>query len=241
MALGQPMFAMGMAAFAATNAHAQNVDATASQGGGPGSFEFSSSIAVVSDYRGRGVSYSEDSLAVQGALDVAEPSGWSAGLWTSTIGEIAEADFEIDIYAARTFELGPAEVTLGATALVFPEGDNWDYGEAQANVALAMGPVDTNLSVNYAWEQTNLADEDNLYVGLKGTTPVGRLAGAPISLSGNVGYEEGAFAIEGTKVDWSLSVTAEVESIEFGVSYVDNDLDGDLGEPAWVFSISRSF
>lgn len=240
MALVQPVFAAGMAALAATNAHAQNADAATSQTGF-GSFEFSSSFAVVSDYRGRGVSYSEDSLAVQGALDVAEPSGWSAGLWTSTIGEFSEADFELDIYAARTFALGSSELTLGATAFVFPEGDNWDYGEAQASLSQAIGPVDATLSINYAWEQANLADEDDLYVALKVITPIGSVGGAPISLSGSIGYEEGAFAIEDDKVDWSLSVTAEVERIEFGVSFVDSDLEGDRGEPAWVFSISRSF
>ena len=44
-----------------------------------------------------------------------------------------------------------------------------------------------------------------------------------------------------TKLDWSLGVTAEIEGTEFGLAYVDNDLDDHRGEAGLVFSITRRF
>ena len=73
------------------------------------------------------------------------------------------------------------------------------------------------------------------------TSPLGRLWGAPLSLGGSIGYEEGPFAIQGEKLDFSLSLTAEIEEIAFAVSYVDNKLQGAEGHAAWIFSISRTF
>ena len=241
MAVVQPVFAAGMAALAATGANAQTIDQAPIDDGIFGPFELSSNIALVSDYRGRGVSYTDNSIAIQGGVDIVEPSGWSAGVWASTIGDATNADFEIDLYAARSFAVGPVEMSFGAAAYVFPEGDDWDFVDVQANIAVAIGPIDTTLSVNYAWEQENLGDEDDIYVALNGTTPIGTLGGVPLSLGGSVGFEEGAFAIEDAKLDWSLSVTAEIEEIAFSVSYIDTDLHGDLGEPGLVFSIARTF
>lgn len=241
MAVVQPVFAAGLAALAATGANAQTIDQAPVDDAIFAPFELSSNIALVSDYRGRGVSYTDDSIAFQGGVDIVEASGWSAGVWASTIGDVANADFEIDLYAARSFAVGPVEVSFGAGVYVFPEGDNWDFADVQASMAVAIGPIDTTLSVNYAWEQENLGDEDDIYIALNGTTPIGALSGVPLSLGGSIGYEEGAFAIEEAKLDWSLSVTAAIEEIAFSVSYVDTDLRGDLGEPGLVFSIARTF
>lgn len=237
MTVLRPVFAAGVAAFAASNAHAQ-VAAIA-----PTSVpcEFSSNLALVSDYRGRGVSYSDGSAAIQGGFDVFGSSGWSIGTWASTIDEDADADLEIDLYAAHSFDVGPAEVSLGAAVYVFPGAEDWDFGEAQASIAFTAGPIDATIAFNYAWEQENLGNEDDLYVALNGATPLGHLGGVPITLGGSVGYEEGPFAIEESKTDWSLSVTGEINSIELGVSYVDTDLDGEPGEAGFVFSIARTF
>jgi uncharacterized protein (TIGR02001 family) len=229
----RPVFAAGVAVLSAPSADAQVAPASGC--------EFSSNLALVSDYRGRGVTYSGGAAAIQGGIDLAGASGWSGGLWASSVDPDWEADLEVDIYAAKSFDIGSAELSLGATAYVFPGVEDWDFGEAQASVAFAAGPMDATLALNYAWEQDNLGDEDNLYVALNGATPIGRLGGIPITAGASIGYEEGPFAIEESKTDWSLSVTAEVSSFEFSVSYVDTDLGAEPGEAGVVFSIARTF
>lgn len=57
MAVVQPVFAAGMAALAATGANAQTIDQAPIDDDIFGPFELSPNIALVSDYRGRGVSY----------------------------------------------------------------------------------------------------------------------------------------------------------------------------------------
>jgi hypothetical protein len=45
----------------------------------------------------------------------------------------------------------------------------------------------------------------------------------------------------GTKLDWSVGLTVEIEQAEIGIAYVDNNLDDDRGDGGFVFSISHEF
>jgi uncharacterized protein (TIGR02001 family) len=204
-------------------------------------FAFSANLALVSDYRIGGVSTSGEAAALQGGFDVDEASGWSAGLWASTIEEFAGSHFEVDLYAAKSFDLGATEVSLGATAIFLPGGENIVVGLADASVSRPIGPVDATLAVRYAWPQAELGDDDDLYVSANGESPIGRLAGVPLTLGASIGVEHGAFAIEDGKLDWSISMTASVRGVDFGIAYVDTDLRGAPGDPACVFSIARTF
>lgn len=237
MRLMQPVFMAGAAIFAAGNARAETpADCAASE-----RWDTSSNIALVSDYRGRGISFSDQSAALQGGFDVAEESGWSAGLWGSTLAPDFDADLEIDVYAARSFTFGSTEVALGATAYIFPGADGWDFGDLQASASRAIGPIDATVAINYAWEQEGLGDQDDVYVEMQVATPVGRFAGMPLTVGASVGYEEGAFAVEDAKLDWSLSLTGELGGVELGLSYVDTDIDDDVGRSGVVISIARTF
>jgi uncharacterized protein (TIGR02001 family) len=231
----------GLAVAAAASACAEPEGDAAAPAEPPARVRFSANLAVVSDYKSRGLSYSAGAAAIQGGFDIAERSGWSAGLWASTIDEWKGSTVEIDLYAARSFSFGATEMSLGATAFVFPDGADANIGEVEASIARSVGPIDANFSIGYAWEQANLGDGDNLYVSLNGTTPLGRFAGVPLAMSGSVGYEDGPFAIEGTKIDSTLGLTADVEGVAFGVSYVYTNIEHVLGEPTWVFSIAHTF
>jgi uncharacterized protein (TIGR02001 family) len=207
----------------------------------PRKFEVSANIAAVSDYRRGGVSRSGRAAALQGGVDVDTAAGWSFGAWGSTQAEKKGAKYELDLYGAKSFDLGEAELTLGATMIVFPEGQDIDFGIAQASLSRAIGPIDATLAVNYAWPQTNLDDEDYTYVSLRARTPIGRLVGVPLTLGAGVGHGEGHFAIEGVKNDWSLSLTAHLRGVDVGLSYVDTDLEDERGDPTCVVSIAHSF
>ena len=56
-------------------------------------------LAVVSDYRFRGVSLSDKDIAVQPGITVSHESGIYVGAWASNIAENAGSDLELDIFA----------------------------------------------------------------------------------------------------------------------------------------------
>ena len=63
---------------------------------------YSLDVAVVSDYRRGGVSRSGHDPAFQISGDVETSSGWSAGVFASTIAERKGAHAEVELYGART-------------------------------------------------------------------------------------------------------------------------------------------
>lgn len=197
-------------------------------------------LAVVSDYRRGGMSRSGGHPAVQASIDVEFPGGWSVGIWGSTT-DAKHSNFEIALYGAKEFEFGDTELTIGATAIIDVDRDRIDFGIAQASISHPVGPFDLTLAVNYAWEQSHLDDQDNLYVSLRGRTPIGRLLGIPLTLGASLGRTEGRFADDGVRLDWSTSLTADVEGTDIGFSYVDNDLAGERGDAAFVVSIAHTF
>ena len=63
--------------------------------------EQSAFAAVTSDYVFRGISYSNDGIAVQGGYDIKQSKddmGWYAGTFVSTVGDISSDGFEVDLF-----------------------------------------------------------------------------------------------------------------------------------------------
>ena len=66
-------------------------------------------VALVSDYRFRGVSQSYRQPAIQGGFDYTHASGFYLGNWNSSVSSNAYnngASLEVDLYAARLAFLG---------------------------------------------------------------------------------------------------------------------------------------
>lgn len=61
-----------------------------------GGFSVSGNAAVTTDYRFRGVSFSDEDIAIQGGLDLEHESGFYAGIWGSSL---EEDDDEILLFA----------------------------------------------------------------------------------------------------------------------------------------------
>lgn len=207
----------------------------------PQNSPWSANIALVSDYRIGGVTSSGHGGALQGGIDYSGPSGWSAGIWSSTISLTEGSNVEVDLYGAKSIDVGAVEFSAGAMLIVLPGGNNASAGLFTASVATPVGPVDTTLALRYAWPQGNLDYNDDFYVSVNGKTPIGSIWGSPITLSASVGFERGEFAVEEKKMDWSVSLTANVGGIDIGLSYVDTDLRDESGAPGCILSITRTF
>lgn len=176
-------------------------------------------VAVVSDYRFRGVSLSDKDFAVQPYLTVKHESGLYAGVWGSNISENAGDDVEVDLYAGFA---GGEELTydIGATYYVYPGVSDFNYVEFTGKLGSTVGPATLGVQLSYVPSQDNTGNSDNVYFGTNATVA---LPNSPISIVGSMGIEDGAFTAGNEKVDWSLGLTAAVSGFTLGASYVDTN------------------
>ena len=202
-------------------------------------FHVSGELALVSDYRRNGVTQSDGDPAIQGRFDVRHESGWNAGAFATSMHGRKGSNAQLVLFGAQRFEFGEIDVSFGASAVFFFGGDADPFAVAQASVSHPVGPVDATLSVSYAPPQEALNDEYGLTINLRARTPLGRINDAPLTAAASIGWSENEFAMgAGEKLDWSVGLTTEIAGTEFGLAYVDNDLDDGRGGAGLVFSIA---
>ena len=214
----------------------------------------SANVALVTDYRFRGVSFSGGDFAIQGGVDVGHSSGFYVGAWSSSLEEYAEqydevtgyGSTELDIYGGWSGSLTDAvSVDVGLLYYVYPDGVpgyDTDYFEPYASVTGTLGPAEVTVGVAYAWDQKSLGDDDNLYI--YGDVGFG-VPETPISFSAHLGYTDGVLSpdYDDTAFDWSVGASVAVMGVDLGVSYVGVEgpsYDG-FTDDAIVGSLSASF
>lgn len=208
----------------------------------------SGAATITSDYRFRGVSQSDEGLAVQGGITISHESGVYVGAWGSNLagwGTFGGANMELDLIAGYKFGVGEGTLDTGLVWYMYPSGlDTTDFAELYAKLSGAVGPVSLTAGVAYAPKQEALGNafpvgapanpgdkEDNLY--LTGDAAYG-ISGAPITLKAHIGYSDGnpglgpngtSIAPTGTYFDWSLSADlVPVSGLTLSISYVDTDI-----------------
>jgi len=203
--------------------------------------ELSANTAFVSDYRFRGVSLSDEDVAIQGGLDAAY-QGFYVGSWASSIDSFNGSEAEVDLYDGWSGPLGDSGVNLdlGALAYVYPGGTGTDYYEFYGSVGGTVQMVDWTLGAAYNPDQDNIGDDDNIYIyGDLGFA----IPDTPLSLGGHLGYEDGAFSRPNgsAKWDWSLSLGVDVRQFTVSVAYVDTNMSGDASDATAVVSVGAAF
>ncbi len=208
----------------------------------------SGSATLTSDYRFRGVSQSDEGMAVQGGFTIAHESGLYVGTWGSNLagwGTFGGANMELDIYAGYKLPVGEGTLDLGGTWFMYPSGaDTTDFVEFYAKLSGAVGPVSLTGTVAYAPSQEALGNafpvgrpadpgdkEDNLYLA---ADAVYGIADTPISLKAHLGYSDGnpglgpngtSIAPTGTYLDWLLGIdVVPTSGLTLSVAYVDTDI-----------------
>lgn len=222
----------------AANAQADETDP-------PPEIDVVATVAVVSDYRFRGISLSDRDPAVQGSLEVSHtPTGLYAGAWGSTIARYGGAKTEIDLYAGWKNSLGPFDLDIGGQFYLYPGGNGVNSYEFFSYLGKTIGPAEIRAGLVYAPSQDNLGNTDNLY--LTSDARVG-IPQTPVTLTASVGYENGAFeGPAGSKLDWSLGAEATKGPFTLGISYVDTDIPrladpGRTSKAGVVLSLTAEF
>lgn len=227
------LFAAGWLLLAAAPAMAQEQ---------PPRVAVSGNITLTSDYRFRGVSLTATDAALQGGVSFAGRSGFSGGLWASTLSSGGSgAQLELDLFAAKSFSWKGASISAGGIGYLYPGASGLGYGEATLSVARPIGPIDVTVGANYAPRQNNLGRRDNIYVFSNAAAPLGKIRKTPITVAAGLGYESGVFAFQKDKLDWTVRLTASKFGFDLSLAYIDTNVDNRLTRPRAVVSLSRSF
>jgi uncharacterized protein (TIGR02001 family) len=252
-----PALALGFTAVSvAVPAYAQDTDP-------PKAITVTGSVGLVSDYRFRGVSQSDEQLAVQGGFTIAHESGVYIGTWGSNLsgwGTFGGANMELDLIAGFKVPVGGGTLDVGATWYMYPGGfDNTDFIEPYAKLSGTAGPVNLTAGVAYAPKQEALgpwyangtsaangvydnagAKDDNLYVwgDISAAVPnTGLTAKGHIGASsGNKGLGPFATSVSptGEYVDWLLGVDYVIPGTPLTVGVAYVDTDIDSSESAYL-------
>ena len=205
---------------------------------------------LMSDYRFRGVSRSDEDPAVQANLTVSHGSGFYAGARGTTLSgldnfrirdpQVADlGELELDLYAGYTADLGGGLTLDGGLLYYVFTGDQGqaDYAEPYASLSYLLGPVEATAGAKYAPSQRGTGDEDMLY--LFGEVEAG-IPFTPVTLRAHAGRQDwGGY---GRYWNWSLGGSYALGPAELGVRYVDTDLPSAQGvDGGVVLSLGLGF
>jgi uncharacterized protein (TIGR02001 family) len=217
-------------------------------------FEISANVALVSDYKFRGISQTGEDAAVQGGFDAEFGPGFYIGTWASMVdfGDSNETgsfgNMEIDYYAGWAHSIGDTDFGVDVGYMYYdypgdtvdPEGDYQEF---------YLGGSWKDLALKVVYSDDYYAETDEFWY-VSGDYSFTLLEDLSIGL--HVGYnmlEEGEGFLssdEDAYTDYSVSVTYNWASVDFAVAYVGTDLDDedvfdtDNADGVAVFSISKS-
>lgn len=231
-----------LACAAATPAMAQDVTDA------PSDFTISGSATVVSDYRFRGFSQSNDKAAIQGGISVTHASGVYIGTWGSSVG--FNNGTEVDIYGGYSTDITDGlTADVGATLYLYPGSTGTTVFEPYASLTGSLGPA--SLKGGVAWApkgQTALSKHSGVYVYSDLSVNIPQ---TPVSATAHIGFANsdsflGGYDGDGKVVDYSIGLTASWRSLTFGVAYVNTDegkpsRTANFAKGGVVFSLGASF
>lgn len=238
-----------IAAYPACHAMAQDANgATASAS----PVEMSANVGFVSDYIFRGITQSDENVALQGGFDAALPVSSATklylGVWGSNVdfNDDDEASIETDIYGGVNHTMGQWNFDGSLIWYGYPSADdslNYDYWEAQGKVAYSFPFMTATGSINYSPDYWAGSD-DAFYYKLDLSAPLPQ----NFSVGAYIGYQsiddEAAFGVP-DYTDYGASVGYNYQGFDFKLSYIDTDLDhsecADGCDGRAVLGVSRKF
>lgn len=199
----------------------QQQDAPAPVAGVSG-LSISGGALLLSDYRYRGVSRSDEAPAVQGQFTLSLPDGFYAGGRGTSLHHFAgHGNAEADLYAGYgTGIASGTSLDAGLMYYWFPDANGRaDYFEPYASVSHTLGPVEATAGAKYAWRQRAIGCDDMLYLfgQVEAAIPT-----TPVTLTAEAGRQDSAAL--GRYWNWSVGGRYSFRHVEAALHYVDTDL-----------------
>lgn len=232
--------------FAAAPAFADETDP-------PSDVTITGSAAVVSQYRFRGLSQSNNQPVVQGSMTISHSSGFYVSVWGSSASSNRFIDSpidiggtEIDVYGGYAKELGGVKVDVGLYGYIYPGSKNTNfagslgtinqnsnYYEVYGSVAKTLGPVTAKAGVYYAPAQKvfnlNFSSPSRHNTYVYGELSSG-IPGTPLSLHGHLGHTGGGFDYYKQYIDYTVGVSYTWKALTLDASFVGTNISrSDVG------------
>jgi uncharacterized protein (TIGR02001 family) len=229
--------------------------------------EISANVAMASDYVFRGISQTDNQMALQGGFDYEHDSGLYLGTWASNVSQdffnpdgSNDPQLEVDLYAGYSGEIGVIGYDVGYLRYQYRGFSDAGTNEWYASGSYSADNIgDFSLSLNYSPELKFLPSDQSawyLNAGYETTLPW-----YEIGVSANFGYSfgdafdvsdsdraDGDSGFNDTYTDWSIGVSKSVYGVDLGLTYIDQDFSSskdkcgtDVCQSKFVASISKSF
>ncbi len=206
----------------------------ASAGAAMAEGEFSGNVALTTDYVWRGISQSNEDLALQGGFDYTN-NIFYAGVWASSVDfdDASDTNLEVDFYAGLASEFANGvSWDVGFIYYAYPDADDEDLDFYELTGSLGYefaGGIGVGGAV--FWDP----DNENVYVEATAGYSFNDFFAVDASL-GNYSFDGG-----GDYTNWSLGGTLSAKGFDFDVRYWGTDIDGlDIADDRIVLTVSRA-
>jgi len=219
--------------------------------------EISGNVALASDYVFRGISQTDNQMAVQGGFDYEHESGLYIGTWASNVDSNfftnqTDPQIELDLYAGYAGEFQDFGYDLGYLRYQYPGSNGVNTNEYYVSGSYGSSFGDFSLSANYSPKLRFIASDESAWywnLGYENSLPY------DIGFSASFGYSTGdAFdkddgdGFNDSYTDWSIGLSKSVYGVDLGLTYTDTDFsDSDdednfdnISDARVVFSVSKS-
>jgi uncharacterized protein (TIGR02001 family) len=234
---------------AVTSALLAGIGATSVQ-----AFDVSGNVALVSDYRFRGISQTGEDAAIQGGFDVSFEPGFYVGTWASSVdfGDVDDGSgsygtMEIDYYAGWAGPVGDTDfgIDVGYMYYQYP-GDTVDPTGDYQEFYVKSSWRDLTIGATYSDDYYAETGKFWYFAGDYSLT-----FAEDFSLGFHAGYndfDEQLLLTDGADsyTDYSITLGYTFKGVDFSVAWVGTDLDesecfdSNICDDTAVFSISKS-
>lgn len=224
----------------------------------PPDLTITGAASVVSQYRFRGLSQSDNKPAVQATATITHKSGFYVAFWGSsaTNPTSASAPFgfkspvyiggtEIDVYGGYTHALGKSGVTFdgGLYGYIYPGYTPANYYEVYGSLTKAYGPVTAKAGINFAPDQNvfnfnfSSTHHSNTYVyGELSYSP----PKSPITLHSHLGHTGGGFDYGKQYIDYTVGASYKYKALTFDISLVGTNISRSDTDKAFAFPVTAA-
>ncbi len=210
--------------------------------------ELTANVAVVSEYRFRGIAQSDDTPALQGGFDFKHGSGAYVGIWGSSVNfnDGDQATVELDYYGGIAGQVRGVSWDVGVIYYDYPGAASaldYDYLEFKGSLGYDFGVAAATGTIFYS-PDFFAGSGDAVYLSGDVKVPVGK----KVTLGLHVGHqdvEKNAVFVLPDYTDYSASLTVNLAGFDVTAAYIDTNIskgkcadgcDGTL----WL-SVSRTF
>jgi uncharacterized protein (TIGR02001 family) len=219
-------------------------------------------MAIVSDYRFRGISQTFGQPAIQGGIDYSHASGFYLGNWNSSVSgnSYYDGSIEMDFYGGFRKAFGDFGIDVGLLQYYYPGAENagTKYDTLEAYIAGSWKWLTLKYSLTMTdWFGVKSATSDSEgsgYLELNASyeiapklTLVAHFGQQTVSNFGNLDY-----------TDYKIGLTYDLNGWLLGAAYIDTDADDpayksaasvvptstkveDIGKGTVVLSVTKTF